>query len=320
MHSHPALRGIVPIVYAFFGADGALDRQAMRRQVQALVAAGAPAVAVLGLATEVNKLDATERRQVIDWAAEDLDGALPLVVTINGAQVDEQLDLARHAQQAGASWLILQPPPRAQAEAAVRAGEAADTESYCAAFFEAVLRQSPLAAGIQNAPEYLGVGLSPRRIGQLARDCPSLRLVKGEGPSVLIRSLIEAVGPDMPVFNGRGGQELLDNLRAGCAGMIVAPDTWDWQQQTDTALQAGDEARAEALYREVLPAIVFVMQSLDTLLCYGKRIAAWRLGLGEVHDRAPALQPTDFGLQAARRFALQLGAWDAQRPDGMSSR
>ena len=28
----------------------------------------------------------------------------------------------------------------------------------------------------------------------------------------------------LPVLNGRGGLELIENLQAGCSGMIVAPD------------------------------------------------------------------------------------------------
>ncbi len=50
-----------------------------------------------------------------------------------------------------------------------------------------------------------------------------------------------------------------------------------------------EERAAEETYQKILPAIVFTLQSLDTLICYGKRIAALRLGLAEVHDRAPAL-------------------------------
>src|SRR5258707_14795609 len=84
-------------------------------------------------------------------------------------------------------------------------------------------------------------------------------------------------GRVMPVFNGRGGQELLDNLRAGCAGMIVAPDSFDHQVRIFQAF-ASDPAAAQRRYEDVLPAIVFVMQSLDALTCYGKRIAAWRMG------------------------------------------
>jgi len=49
-------RGIYPILYAFFGPDGRLDEAAMRKQVRCCLAGGAHGLAVLGLATEVNKL------------------------------------------------------------------------------------------------------------------------------------------------------------------------------------------------------------------------------------------------------------------------
>ena len=67
-----SFRGIYPILYAFFGADGRLDEAAMRRQVQCCLAGGAHGLAVLGLATEVNKLSAAEKRDVVRWSAEEI--------------------------------------------------------------------------------------------------------------------------------------------------------------------------------------------------------------------------------------------------------
>lgn len=80
---------------------------------------------------------------------------------------------------------------------------------------------------IQNAPEYLGVGLTPVGVKTLARNHPNFRILKGEGPALTIRQVIEETGDSVTVFNGRGGLELVDNLRAGCAGMIPASDTFD---------------------------------------------------------------------------------------------
>ena len=292
----PELNGILPMQYAFFDRAGALDRDAMRRQARAAVANGAHGIAVLGLGTEVGKLDASERRAVIDWVSEDVSGALPLAVTIAGATVAEQVALARHAQHAGAAWLILQPPP-----------ERGLPEAHYARFFEAVMASVALPVAIQNAPEYIGVGLGDAALRALADARPNFIAVKGEGPAVSIRRTIEAVAPRLRVLNGRGGLELPDNLRAGCAGLIPATDTFDRQVRIFTAMQGGDEETAERIYREVLPAIVFVMQSLDTLLCYGKRLAALRLGLREVTDRQPALAPNAFGLACVARYADVLG-------------
>jgi 2-keto-3-deoxy-L-arabinonate dehydratase len=294
------IAGIYPILYAFFDRNNQLDREAMRRQMQAVVRANAPGVAVLGLATEVNKLSRAEREQVIQWAREDSGGALPLAVTISGTTVEAQRDLARFAVEQGASWLILQPPT-------LPPGSAPQPESFYFDFFATVMTGFDLPMGIQNAPEYLGVGLSPDSLERLAAQCPNFHLLKGEGPSIALAETVARIGHLMPVLNGRGGLELIDNLRAGCAGMIVAPDCFDWQQRIYQAFTSGDLAQAEALYRDVLPAIVFVMQSLDTLICYGKRIAAWRMGFEVVHDRDAKLLPSRFGLDAARRFAEVLG-------------
>ena len=50
--------GIYPILYAFFDADGRPSRDGIVAQVEAAVRHGAHGVAVLGIATETNKLDA----------------------------------------------------------------------------------------------------------------------------------------------------------------------------------------------------------------------------------------------------------------------
>lgn len=113
---HP--HGIYPMLYAFFRADGSLDRDAMRRQVRAALAGGAHGVAVLGLATEVGKLSPDERARLVDWVAEELAGRLPLAVTIAPGSVEDQVVAGRAAEAAGADWVILQPPPeRGESEA-----------------------------------------------------------------------------------------------------------------------------------------------------------------------------------------------------------
>lgn len=295
--------GIWPMLYAFFDESGALDRAAMRRQVEACVREGAHGLAVLGLATEVSKLSEEERRNLVTWLAEDLDGRRPFAVTVTGNKPDDQLAFARFAAEAGAAYVILQPPR----------GEPVD-ELSLSRFFGAVADGSPIPVGIQNAPEYLGVGLSPSAIRALHRNHANFIMVKGEAPVVTIRRIIEETEGGITVFNGRGGLELPDNIRAGCEGIIPAPDFFDRQVRIFGLMRTLDDAEneeiAENLYREILPGIVFVMQSIDTLVCYGKRIAAWRLGLrGEIYDRAPALAPTKFGLECARRFALALGPY-----------
>ena len=67
-------------------------------------------------------------------------------------------------------------------------------------------------------------------------------------------------------------------------------------------LRAGRDDEAERLYRDIAPLITFMMSSLDTFICYGKRITARRLGIAEVIDRAPCQHPSSFGLSMMERF------------------
>ena len=291
-------RGIHPMLYAFFDRSGALDRSALERQVETCVANGAHGIAALGLATEVGKLSAAERRDGVRWTVEAVRGRLPLAATVGSGPVADQIAFGQFARDAGADWLILQPPL-----------ERGRPESELLAHLDAVM--AALAGhpvGLQNAPEYMGVGLSPAGIVELAERHPHFVVLKGEGPVVHIRAAIEQTGARLAVFNGRNGLELPDNFRAGCAGMIPCLDTVDRQVGVCDAMQAGRHEEAERIYRDALPAIAFAMQSLDTLTCYGKRLAALRMGMGEaIHDRAPALQPTAFGVECVRRYAAALG-------------
>ncbi|WP_235851137.1 dihydrodipicolinate synthase family protein [Paraburkholderia piptadeniae] len=297
-------RGIWPVLYAYFDADNALDRCATHTQIDRTIEAGASGIVILGLATEVNRLSLEEKRRFIEWTSAHIDERVPLAVTITGDTVDAHLALADYAVEHGASSLILQPPSARD-----------KPESFYFDFFADIMQRVRVPVGIQNAPEYLGVGLSVQSLVELSAQCPQFQWLKGEGPATVIQSTIERLreqGGPLPVFNGRGGQELVDNLRAGCAGLIVAPDTFDWQAAIYDAFAGDDHATAGALYEGILSSIVFVMQSLDALTCYGKRIAAWRMGFDVVHDRG--MRPTAFGLECARRFASRLGPFADQRP------
>ena len=66
------------------------------------------------------------------------------------------------------------------------------------------------------------------------------------------------------------------------------------------------EAEAERLYGEILPAIVFVMASIEHLVCYGKRLVAARMGVAAFYA-ARAYQPVwvaKNGLTEAGRAVL----------------
>jgi 2-keto-3-deoxy-L-arabinonate dehydratase len=287
--------GTYPMLYAFFEEGGALRRDAFTRQIDAAVASGASGIACLGLATEAHKLGLVERRQVVEWVIADTAGRLPVAVTIADGNVPDMIASVQHAERAGAAWLILQ-PPRPPASGA-------DLIS----FFASVAAATKLPVAIQNAPEFLGLGLTPQELLNLNDRAPNVRVVKGEAAATTIAAVVRALSGRMTVMNGRAGLELTDNYRAGVVGMIPGIETIDRQVAVEQAMRNGDEARAEAIYAEILPSIAFVMQGLGQLLTYGKHIAALRLGIAPSARRIPSDIPTERGIAWAERFAASLG-------------
>lgn len=289
--------GIHAILYALFDRNEDLDRKAMRKQTEICIAAGAHGLAALGLATEVSKLSEYERCQIMDWLGEDRASSLPLAFTIYGSSVAEQIRQVHHAEKAGADWVILQPPM----VGIYGAREYID-------FFIRVANATSLPVGIQNAPAFFGRSLQSADLVELNKHAPNVCIVKGEGPVVDIANLLAATDNRFTVLNGRAGLELIDNLKIGCSGLILAPDMIDYAVKAYDLYSAGDESEADRLYREILPAIVYTMQGIENLICYGKRLFAERAGL-EIHDRAPAMRPSQTGLRMVEDFARTLGPY-----------
>jgi 2-keto-3-deoxy-L-arabinonate dehydratase len=299
MNTQTEFHGVYPILYSFFDAAGHLDRKAMRRQVEGCIGAGAHGIAVMGLATEVGKLDVNERRQVIDWVGEDIAGRVPYAVTVGEGSVPGQIAFVKAARAAGADWAILQPPAIVGVP-----------EMEYVRFLGSVADQSELPLAVQNAPGLMATSLSNGGLKTLNSQHPNVCLLKAEGPATYISQLIEDTDGAFDIFGGIAGIQFPDSLRAGCVGMIPAPDLFDPQVRIYELMRSGEPeeiAEAERIHRELLPLIVFMMSSVENFIAYGKHLMAQRLGLENGSARQPSVPVTDFGLEIMSHWARHLG-------------
>ena len=288
--------GIYPILYAFYDKSGRIDDGLMRLQVEKCIAAGAHGIAVLGLVTEVHKLDLPERTHLVQVVGRAIGGRVPYAVTVGEQSVHGQVAFARMARDEGASWVILQPP-----------SIKGFAEAEYVRFLGAVADQIELPVAVQNNPVNMDVSLSNVSLLRLRDEHPNISMLKGEGPAVAVAELVRAAAGRYAVFAGHGGKEYITNVLSGCVGLIPAPDCLDHQLLLHRLLVDGKLDEAEALHARLLPLILFMTQSIPHLLCYGKRLFASRIGIEVVHARAPELAPTAFGLQEMQRMSRGWG-------------
>ena len=62
-------------------------------------------------------------------------------------------------------------------------------------------------------------------------------------------------------------------------------------------------------YLKILSFKVFIMQSIDTMIFYGKRVCAYRMRVNRVYDRKSFLGPSDYGIKKSQIIAKELGKY-----------
>jgi 4-hydroxy-tetrahydrodipicolinate synthase len=297
--------GIYPMLYTFYDERGALDRRAFVRQVEACIAGGVHGIGLLGIVGEYNKLDIREKMQIVEWTMEAVAGRVPVAVTVSEPSEHGQVAFAQAAATLKPDWLILQPP-------AIRNVP----EREFVRLFGAVAERVDLPIAIQNNPVNLDVVLSASALLELHRNHPNVCLLKGEGPILYVRRLIEDTQGVFNVFNGRGGLELPASVQAGCVGLIPAPELTDVLAQCWDLIATGADDRVregERLHADILPLLTFLMANPEHMLCYGRRLFATRAGIDAVHPRHPCVEPHPFGLQMVERLAAGVAPLPATR-------
>ena len=288
-------RGIFPSIPTPFTSAGDVDLRAQQALVRFAVEQGAHGIMCFGLAGEVFKLTAEERRRLADVILAEAAG-LPVLVGVSAESEHTARELARHAAAGGATGVVVAPPVTSR-----------PSRDELARFFSRVAESAQIPVMIQDAPEYLGVALGPEFVRRLADSTPNVEYVKLEtGPDGLA-AWREELGDGIGVFGGNGGLHILECMRAGAAGLAPGLEVIDLLVAIYDAEVAGDQARAEQLYREFLPLMVFEIQDIDHYNACAKYVLARRGVALETHLRAPAPALTASAKAVLDSFADSLG-------------
>jgi 4-hydroxy-tetrahydrodipicolinate synthase len=90
--------------------NGAVDEQAFRSIVDWQIAEGTNGLVPVGTTGESPTLSHDEHKQVVEWCVDQADGRVPVVAGAGSNSTSEAVDLARHAEKAGASAVLVVTP------------------------------------------------------------------------------------------------------------------------------------------------------------------------------------------------------------------
>jgi 4-hydroxy-tetrahydrodipicolinate synthase len=232
------IRGIFPIVYTPFDADGRIDEEDLFRLVDYLIGQGAHGLAAVGGASECHKLTVAERKRLAERTIAAAAGRVPVLVGTSATCTGDAVDLSRHAESSGAVGVFCTPPLYGPVvPAALRA--------HYGALASAV--EVPIL--IQDAQ----VTIAPAQIARLGSEFPNLRWVKEEAADSghRITELRAVCTGGVTIMSG--GSYLLDDLARGAVGAIPGSVGVGDLARTYDRYVAGDLAGARAAYNHFLP-------------------------------------------------------------------
>ena len=91
-------------------SNGSVDEQAFRSLVDWQIAEGTDGLVPVGTTGESPTLSHDEHRKVVEWCVEQVKGRVPVIAGAGSNSTSEAVELARHAQECGASAVLVVTP------------------------------------------------------------------------------------------------------------------------------------------------------------------------------------------------------------------
>ena len=91
-------------------SNGSVDEKAFRSLVDWQIAEGTDGLVPVGTTGESPTLSHEEHRQVVEWCVEQVKGRVPVIAGAGSNSTSEAVELARHAQECGASAVLVVTP------------------------------------------------------------------------------------------------------------------------------------------------------------------------------------------------------------------
>jgi 2-dehydro-3-deoxy-D-pentonate aldolase len=279
-------RGLMPAMVTPFDERGEVDLAATEAVVERFIEAGVDGISPLGSTGEFSHLTGDERKRFAEEVVRIVAGRVPVVIGVGAAGTKEMVELARHAEGAGADAVLVVSPFYWKVG-----------EEGLFKHFATVAESVGVPVVVYNLPMLTGIDLSPSLVARIAAECPNAVGIKDTVTeyfhTVGVLREVKRVRPDFSVLSG-WEDLILPSLIAGADGSIcafanVAPELFVGLVR---AAQNGDLERAAELHRRVLSLLTLGVHSDPPIGAI--KVAMRKLGVPiSPAVRGPALPATN---------------------------
>jgi dihydrodipicolinate synthase/N-acetylneuraminate lyase len=291
--------GVMPAMTTAFQPDFSVDHATVARHARWLIENGCTGIICLGSLGEAATLTFTEKVDILKTVTAALEGKAPVVSAISALSTAEAVELARAANDAGCSGLMILPPY-------VYRGDWRENKAHVAA----ILRATPLPGMLYNNPVAYGTDFLPDQITELAEEFSNLAAVKESSTDVRrVTSIRALLGDRLALFVGVD-DAIVEGIAAGAQGWIAGLVNALPRESVDLfkLASAGKSKEAFELYRWFLP--LLRMDTVPKFIQLIKQVQQ-EAGIGSARVRAPRLELSGNELHEAHDIFKRA---DSKRP------
>lgn len=286
-------KGSIPALLTPFTETGAVDEKAFAAHVDWVISEGSHGVVPVGTTGESPTLSHAEHKRVVEICIEVAAKRVPVIAGAGSNNTREAIELAQHAEKAGASALLVVTPYYNK-----------PTQKGLIAHFKAIAEAVSLPIFIYNIPGRSVIDMSPETMGALAHAHKNIVGVKdATGKIERVSEQRASCGKDFIQLSGEDATALGFNAHGGvgCISVTanVAPKLCAEFQE---ATLAGDYAKALSYQDRLMPLHKAVF--MEPGVC-GAKYGLAKLGRMSRQVRSPLLPSLEPATEAAMDAALK---------------
>ena len=206
------LGGVFAATVTPFDANGTLDRDAVRRNVRALLDAGLHGVLLAGSTGEAALLDQTERDALLQTVRDEVPSSRFLLMGAGAESTRQTIARAKHAATLGADAALVVGP---------HYFTSLMTPAAQQAHYLAVADASPCPVVLYSVPAFMHYHLDPDVVCELSSHQNIIGIKDSSGNAEWRNGYLRARSPNFAVMTGHA-PSLTQALGEGCAGAVLA--------------------------------------------------------------------------------------------------